>query len=121
MTTPTKSGAISRGDVVLTKFPFTDLTGSALRPALVVSHGQIGQDVVIVAISSVSRGSAFPSDYTIATVHPEFARTGLNVASVVRTHRFVTVERSLIIRKLGHVGPQIQKEVDKRLRTVLSL
>ena len=27
--------ALSRGDVVLTQFPFTDLTGTSLRPALV--------------------------------------------------------------------------------------
>lgn len=28
---------LARGDVVLTKFPFTDLTGNSLRPAVVVS------------------------------------------------------------------------------------
>lgn len=121
MTTPTKSAALSRGNIVLTNFPFTDLSGAALRPTLVVSPGQIGRDVVIVAISSVLRGATFPTDYTITTAHPEFAQTGLSVASVIRTHRLVTVERSLIIRRLGHIGPQTQKEVDKRLRTVLSL
>ena len=46
---------LSRGDVVLTRFPFTDLTGASLRPALVVSPGQIGEDVVLVAVSSVVR------------------------------------------------------------------
>ena len=30
---------LSRGDVVLTRFPFTDLMGSSLRPAVVVSQG----------------------------------------------------------------------------------
>jgi len=46
----------SRGDVVLTQFPFTDLTGASVRPALVVSQGLIGQDVVVAGISSVVRG-----------------------------------------------------------------
>ena len=54
---------LSRGDIVLTRFPFTDLTGASLRPALVVSPGQIGEDVVLVAISSVVRGSHVPTDY----------------------------------------------------------
>ena len=38
---------LSRGDVVLTRFPFTDLTGASHRPAVVVSRGQIGQDIVL--------------------------------------------------------------------------
>jgi hypothetical protein len=44
------------GDIVLTKFPFTDLSGAALRPALIISPGQIGQDLILLAISSVIRG-----------------------------------------------------------------
>jgi hypothetical protein len=64
---------LSRGDVVLTRFPFTDLTGDALRPAVVVSQGQIGQDIVLIAISSVVRGALAPTDYTIESAHPEFA------------------------------------------------
>ena len=44
---------LSRGDVVLTRFPFTDLTGASPRPAVVVSAGEIGQDVVLAGISSV--------------------------------------------------------------------
>ncbi len=48
---------LARGDVVLTRFPFTDLTGASLRPAVVVSQGQIGQDMVLAAISSVKGSS----------------------------------------------------------------
>lgn len=110
--------ALARGDVILTPFPFTDLTGSAFRPALVVSEGPIGQDVVLVAISSVVRGPTVPTDYTIDTTHPEFSLTGLRVTSVVRTHRLATVERSVITRRLGI---QTQGEVDKLLRVVLKL
>jgi hypothetical protein len=53
----------------LTRFPFTDLTGASLRPALVVSPGQVGEDVVLAAISSVMRGSRAPTDYTVDTSH----------------------------------------------------
>jgi hypothetical protein len=42
----------SRGDVLLTQFPFTDLTGTAVRPCLVVSPGLIGQDLIVAGISS---------------------------------------------------------------------
>ena len=49
-TTPYK-----RGDIVLVLFPFTDLTSSKRRPALVVSPDPFNdgmQDVVLAAITS---------------------------------------------------------------------
>ena len=117
MTLPT----LARGDVVLTRFPFTDLTGAALRPAVVVSQGQIGQDLVLIAISSVVRGALAPTDYTVESTHPEFALTGLRITSVLRMHKLAAVERSVIVRRLGRLGPQLQVEVDRMLRVVLGL
>ncbi|MBC8233072.1 type II toxin-antitoxin system PemK/MazF family toxin [bacterium] len=113
--------SLSRGDVVLTRFPFTDLTGASLRPALVISMGQIGQDIILAAISSVLRGTLVPTDYTVDTTHPEFAMTGLRVTSVFRIHKLATVERSVISRRLGRIGPRLQAEVDRLLRVVLAL
>ncbi len=112
---------LSRGDVVLTRFPFTDLTDTSFRPAVVVSQGQVGQDIVLAAISSVVRGSPAPTDYSIDTTHPEFALTGLRVRSVLRMHKLAAVERSVVVRRLGHLGPQLQAEADRLLRVVLGL
>jgi mRNA interferase MazF len=112
---------LARGDVVLTQFPFTDLSGARVRPAVVVPQGQMGEDVVLAAISSVFRGALAPTDYTVATTHPEFVRTGLRVASVFRMHKLASVERAVIIRRLGRLGPQLQAEVDRLLRVVLGL
>lgn len=78
--------------MVLTRFPFTDLTGASLRPAVVVSQGQIGEDIVLLAISSVVRGTLAPTDYTVEIAHPEFALTGLRVTSVIRSHKLAAVE-----------------------------
>lgn len=112
---------LARGDVVLTRFPFTDLTGASQRPAIVVSQGQIGQDVVLAAISSVVRGASVPTDYTVDLTHPEFPLTGLRVTSVIRMHKLAAVERSVIVRRLGRLGPQLQTEADRLLRVVLGL
>jgi mRNA interferase MazF len=111
------SRTLDRGDVVLTPFPFTDLSGSRVRPAVVVSRGFIADDIVLAAISSVIRGPASSSDYRIGTTHPEFALTGLRVESVLRMHKLACVEESVIIRRLG----QLQAEADRLLRQVLGL
>jgi mRNA interferase MazF len=112
---------LARGDVVLTRFPFTDLTGASLRPAVVVSYEQIGQDLVLTAISSVVRGTPAPTDYTLETTDPGFALTGLRVTSVIRMHKLAAVERSVIVRRLGRLGPQLEAAVDRLLRMVLGL
>ena len=112
---------LSRGDVILARFPFTDLTGASVRPVLVVSPGQIGGDIVLIAISSVLRGGTVPTDCTVDTTHPEFAMTGLRTTSVFRVHKLATVERSVIVRRLGCIGPQLQAEVDRLLRVILAL
>ena len=113
--------ALTRGDIILTRFPFTDLSGSAVRPALVVSQGAIGQDLVLVGISSVVRGAGASADVALPTTHPEFALTGLRVNSVIRTHKLAAVEQTVIVRRLGHIGPLLQAEVDRLLRSVLGL
>lgn len=112
---------LERGDAVLTRFPFTGLTGASVRPGLIVSQGPVGEDVVLIAVSSVIRGARAPSDYILSMTHPEFGLTGLRLESVFRTHKLVAVERSVIVRRLGRVGLQLQAEVDLRLRAVLGL
>jgi len=109
-------------DIVLTKFPFTDLSSFSVRPALVVSNGLIGEDVILIAISSVVRGIILAStDFILPTTHPDFSSTGLKVSSVLRTHKLFTVHHSVIVRRLGLISPNIQLEVDKLLRLVLVL
>ena len=110
-----------RGDVVLTKFPFTDLKGSSLRPAVIVSSGNIAQDVVLVAISSVVRNSASTYDVTIEETHTEFEQTGLHVTSVLRPHKLAAVEIDVVVRRLGYLGPELKTELANKLRAVLGL
>jgi len=43
--------ALARGDVVLVRFPFTDLSGLKLRPALIVGRVS-GDDVVLAFVTS---------------------------------------------------------------------
>jgi mRNA interferase MazF len=77
---------------------------------------------VLIGISSVVRSAVVsPTDYVLDTTHPEFGLTGLRVSSVLRMHKLVTVESSVIVRRLGHIGSQTQNEVDKLLRIVLKL
>ena len=75
----------------------------------------------LAAISSVVRGALAPTDFTVDITHSEFPSTGLRVTSVLRLHKLATVEQSVVVRRMGRIGPLLQHEVDTRLRAVLGL
>ena len=84
------------GTIVLTRFPFTDLSGAKRRPALVVSRDNDRRpDLVVCFITSVPRTGP-----DMAPLAPT-GGTGLKVASVVRFDKLATLDRSVIAGKLG--------------------
>jgi len=119
MGSPAKPVLLRRGDVVLVPFPFTNLAGKKVRPAGVVSPDPQGDDVLVAFISSVIPTRLGPADWLVAAEHPEFQATGLKQASILKAGKLVTLHRSLILRRLGRLGPKTQAELDRRLlRTV---
>jgi mRNA interferase MazF len=84
------------GSIVLTRFPFTDLSGEKRRPALVVSRDNDRlPDLVVCFITSVPRSG--PDMAPLAAL----PGTGLKVDSVVRFDKLATLDRSVVSGKLG--------------------
>lgn len=114
---------MNKWDVVLLSFPFTDLSATKVRPAVVVSpdnYNQISQDVVVVLITTnTSRHGAF--DLLLEKSHPEFLQTGLRYDSAIRIDKVFTLNRRLIVKALGRFGPQLKGAVEQQLRLFLQL
>jgi mRNA interferase MazF len=86
------------GSIVLTRFPFTDLSGGKVRPALVISRDNARRsDVVLAFITSNNRFEGNPDTLTI---DPTIAN-GLKVRSAVRFDKIVTLENRILVGKLG--------------------
>ncbi len=47
----------STPEVVLVRYPFSDLTGAKVRPAVVVSASHVSQDLLIVPLTSKTGGA----------------------------------------------------------------
>lgn len=85
------------GSIVLTRFPFTDLSGDKRRPALVVSaDNQRRSDLVVCFITSTPREGPEMAPL------PPLVGTGLKVLSVVRFDKLATLDRGVIAGKLGN-------------------
>ena len=113
---------MKRGTVVLTPFPFTDLSGAKVRPAVVVSPSdRPAEDVIPAFISSVKPLALLPADLPIATSHPDFPGSGLKVASIVKCDKLATVQGRMILGELGALSPGLLVELNARLRVALGL
>jgi len=108
--------------VVLVPFPFDDLSGAKVRPAVCLTEVVgVWRHVVLAFLTSVVPAQLEPTDLLIAPSEPDFARTGLRVRSVLRLHRMVTVPTRIIQRQLGVLTPNLQAEVMHRLRDLFAL
>ncbi len=91
------SSLVRRGSVVLVQYPFSDLKGTKVRPAVVITPdfllSQIS-DVLCLFISASIPNSKLPTDFVLESDHPSFAGTGLQKRSVFRTHKLALIDKS---------------------------
>jgi mRNA interferase MazF len=106
---------IAKGSIILVPFPFTDLSETKLRPAVVLWVDDRGKDVTLCFISSQSIDKVTSDEFVILKDDAEFTQTGLKADSKVRVARIVTVERSLLQRRLGQLGSQQLQRLDQCL------
>lgn len=114
---------VQRGDVVLVDYPFSDRSGSKVRPALVVQNDAYNQwidDTILAAISrSTHRASATQLFVDIGT--PEGAATGLRQNSMIQCENLLTYDQGLIIASIGKLPATLLSKVDECLRESLNV
>lgn len=103
------------GDVVLVRFPFTDLSSSKLRPALVVSTSRYQSrysDVVVLALTSQQQRD---DNVRIA----EWRSAGLPKPSWLKPV-IGTLAATLIVRRLGKLNVRDNPAVHSTLSQVIA-
>lgn len=106
--------ALSKGDVVLMDFPFSDLTASKKRPALVITNLK-GEDFILCQITSKTR----VDDYAIVLSDDDFSEGTLHLTSLVRPNRIFTAHVSLIDRKIGCLRKKKIEEIVEEVCKIL--
>lgn len=102
-----------KGDIVVIPFPFSDLSGTKRRPALVLADVK-GNDIILCQITSKMNKDT----YAIPLNKNSFASGGLPLDSFVRPSRIFTADKNIIIRKAGSVKEPI---ITKVIQTIFSI
>jgi len=113
---------MERGTVVLTKFPFTDLSSAKRRPAVIISRvSNEKEDVIVAFISSVIPYNLSETDFVLDTGHKDFAAAGLKKKSVFKMDKLATLNKSIFSGIMGNISVDILKQLESRLMFALDL
>ena len=102
------------GAVALVRFPFSDLSSSKLRPAVVLADVGRG-DYVLCQITSNSY--ADPEAIELRDEH--FSRGSLHQTSYVRPGKLFTANSALIVREAGGLNSEIHRGIVEAIELLL--
>jgi len=103
-----------KGDIVLISFPFTDLSGSKLRPAVILAASSL--DLTVCFITSQLQWQ----DPTDILLRPSEIN-GLKKPSLIRTSKIATLDRDLAKGLLGRFESHEINEMNVKLKILLQL
>jgi len=96
----------SAGSVVLVRFPFSDLSNSKLRPAVVLADASKG-DWVLCQVTS----KPYSDSRAIELNSSSFAKGSLHAVSYARPGKLFTANQNLITRQIGTLKDDALKQV----------
>jgi mRNA interferase MazF len=107
-----------RGEVWLVRFPFSDMSTTKLRPALVLAvHGH---DVIFAGI--FSRVIQIPGRKTwliLNQADTDFSRTGLKKTSVLKAEKIAVIHETVLVRRIGSFSHAMMRQVQRLLKLAL--
>lgn len=105
---------MKKGDIVLIPFPFTDLLGNKNRPAVILIDSE--DDVTVCFITTQLK---WQSGFDISIQPSDL--NGLKKTSLVRLNKFATIDKDLIIGRLGILDDNTIDLSNRNLMEILKL
>src|SRR6266404_4143073 len=102
---PGRLMTVQRGAVVRVDWPFSDRTGSKVRPAVVVQDDPYNNLIADTVLVLVSRTVRAPRTTEVEIDPAVDLQAGLRYKSVVSCTNLLTIDQGLIVQTLGHLSP----------------
>lgn len=103
-----------KGDIVVVPFPFSDLSASKRRPALVLADLK-GDDIILCQITS----QHIKDNYAIVLNNNDFIKGSLNKQSNIRPNRIFTADKHIITRKVGTIKPEVHRNTSEKIYEII--
>ena len=102
---------LQAGSIVLVTFPFSNLKGQKIRPALVLANVEFG-NLILCQITSKS----YTSRIAICIRGEDFAKGNLPVESFVRPDKLFTADTTIVKKVAGELTPKVRNKILQSVR-----
>lgn len=104
------------GQIVLTPFPHTDLSGAKLRPVLLLRQAsERFDDWLVCMVSSQLHQADMKLDEPLMPAAADFSASGLKAPSVLRLTRLAVLGSDLFVGSLGSISNERLTSIRQRL------
>jgi len=103
-----------KGEIILIPFPFTNLTNTKIRPCLVLIEAEY--DVTVSFITTQTGWNDPASQKVIPSIE-----NGLKKESLIRLNKMATIDKTLVIGKIGVLNKIELNAVNQKLKDILQL
>jgi mRNA interferase MazF len=97
----------SKNDIILVRYPFSDLSTAKIRPAVVVNAPHISQDLLITPLTSKTT-SLLEGEFVLS----EWSAAGLNVVTALKRGLY-TVHEKLVMKRIGQLGNSDARQLSR--------
>lgn len=120
---------MTKGTIVLIPFPFTDLTGQKVRPAIVLRDFTKSEDCIVAFVSSV-KSSAKPKKLESkleSKLEPfdifvqSSPENGLKINSIIKIGKLATLQKKIILGELGILEVHYLNKVTEKLKMLFGV
>lgn len=108
-------GKFTVGSVVSVTFPFSNLKGNKVRPALVLANVEF-DNIVLCQITS----KPYTSKTAILIKSEDFAKGGLPITSYVRPDKLFTADSTIIKSLVGELTSVTKTKILKSIRKLFA-
>jgi mRNA interferase MazF len=108
-------GRFVKGDVVVLPFPFSDLSATKRRPALVIGEPG-GVDLIFCMITSQNPRNQYGIELTNVSMKEGY----ISQASWIRVDRIFSGDSSLVLKKIGAVSDDKMQQVVAAIHKLIS-
>ncbi len=105
---------MKKGDIVLVPFPFSDLSGSKFRPSLILIETE--KDVTVAFITTQIQWKE-STDILLKPTNDN----GLKKESLIRLSKFATIDKDIVLGRLGSLSVMEMVELNTNLKIILKL
>lgn len=104
------------GQIVVTPFPYSDLSNAKLRPVLLLRQASVSfEDWLVCMVSSQLQQADAGFDEILTPADADFSASGLKAPSVLRLSRLAVLDGNSLVGSIGSIDALRLKTIQQRL------